>query len=163
MDANWCRSAVAKTSAWGAARGLALAAALAVSTTVLTAVEAQATPACTYAACNGKDPETTGCARDAVTKKELTASLIRGELRWSPSCHSFWTRISWSPQNGGLGQYPTIAGGVWDANGNRVRKAYFAKNPVTRHPDWTPMISQAYPWEQFCIYTATDDGCAYHA
>ncbi|MEU0096126.1 DUF2690 domain-containing protein [Kribbella sp. NPDC006257] len=118
---------------------------------------AQAAAPCTYAACNGLDPETTGCSKDAVTKLDLQASLILAELRWSPSCHAFWTRLRWDPANGGIGQYAYIAGGVYDANNKPVTKIVYTSDPEG-HP-WTKMISQAYPWERFCVFTATDDGC----
>ena len=118
---------------------------------------ALAAPPCTYAGCNGKDPETTGCGKDAVTKDSLQASLILAELRWSPSCHAFWTRIRWDPANGGIGQYALIQGGKWNENGDPTAMITYTSNPEGN--PWTKMISQAYPWEIFCVYTANDDGC----
>jgi hypothetical protein len=115
---------------------------------------------CTYQGCSGKDPQTTGCANDAVTKKELTASGIRGELRYSPSCHAYWNRISWDPCCSGLGQYATLTGGTYDATGHPILGVGYKRVP-TKDPDWTPMISEAWSWELFCIYTANNDGCLY--
>lgn len=125
----------------------------------LGSIPAQAAPYCTYAACNGLDPETTGCSNDAVTKMDLEASLMLAELRWSPSCHTFWTRLRHDPANGGIGEYVYIAGGVYDANGKPVTKIVYTTDPNGSGPTWTKMISQAYPWERFCVFTATDDGC----
>ncbi|MFF0338676.1 DUF2690 domain-containing protein [Kribbella sp. NPDC004875] len=116
---------------------------------------------CTYAACNGLDPQTSGCANDAVTKDDLL-TLYRGylaELRWSPSCHAFWTRIRPAEAGGAEGQYAYIAGGVYDANGSPVTKIVYTSNPDEGEA-WTKMISQAYPWERFCGFgPSIDKGC----
>ncbi|MET9269726.1 DUF2690 domain-containing protein [Kribbella sp. NPDC003557] len=79
---------------------------------VLNTAPALAAP-CTYAGCNGLDPETTGCSNDAVTKLDLLTTYggYRAELRWSPSCHAFWTRVSPAAAEGVEGQYAYIAGG----------------------------------------------------
>ncbi|WP_432886074.1 hypothetical protein ACQPYH_02830 [Kribbella sp. CA-245084] len=63
---------------------------------------------CTYSACNGLDPETTGSANDAVAKLDLL-SMYGGylaELGWSPSCQAFCTRLRYDPStSGGTGEY----------------------------------------------------------
>ncbi|WP_329005097.1 YjfA family protein [Kribbella sp. NBC_00709] len=126
---------------------------------ILGTAPASAAP-CTYAACNGLDPETTGCANDAVTKLDLltTYNLYLAELRWSPTCHAFWTRIRRNQSEGGDGAYAYIAGGVYDANGSPVTKLVYTSVPDGQA--WTKMISQAYPWERFCAFAAGyDSGC----
>lgn len=135
-------------------------AAVVVGTATVSSLPAQAAPACTYAACNGLDPQATGCANDAVTKLDLVASGIIAELRWSASCHTFWTRFrSTSSDVGGIGEQAYIAGGVYDADGRPVTKIVYTTAANGEGPTWTRMISQAYAWERFCIFTANDDGC----
>jgi hypothetical protein len=128
---------------------------------VLNTAPALAAP-CTYAGCNGLDPETTGCSNDAVTKLDLLSYYggYIAELRWSPSCHAFWTRLRYdSSTSGGDGQYAYIAGGVYDSSGHPVTQIVYTSNP-RGGPQWTKMISQAYPWERFCVFTSDhDDGC----
>ncbi|TDW90155.1 uncharacterized protein DUF2690 [Kribbella pratensis] len=126
---------------------------------VLNTVPAAAAP-CTYAGCNGLDPETTGCSNDAVTKLDLitTYGLYLAELRWSPSCHAFWTRIRPHDSEGGDGAQAYIAGGVYDANGSPVTKIVYTSVPQNGET-WTKMISQAYPWERFCAFIGFDSGC----
>ncbi|WP_432944222.1 DUF2690 domain-containing protein [Kribbella sp. CA-253562] len=119
-----------------------------------------AAPPCTYHGCNGKDPQTTGCANGAVTKKELTAYFTKGELRYSPTCHTYWTRITTPSCCGGVGEYATISGGTYDSTGHPRLGAGF-RTAVGGGPGWTPMISEAWTWELFCIYTANEDGCLY--
>lgn len=148
-----------KPPATKALRVLIATAVTATTALTVTAPNSFAAPYCTYAQCNGLDPEATGCANDAVTKLELTASQIRGQLRWSPSCHTFWTRLLYDSEDGGIGQTAYIAGGVYDANGKPVTKIVYTSDPNTVDPPWTRMISQAYPWERFCVFTANDDGC----
>lgn len=119
-------------------------------------VSATAAP-CTYKGCNGKDPQTTGCANDAVTKDEFSMDiLIRVQLRWSPSCHAFWTRVVVDPENAGQGQHPYIAGGGYDSSGHRVTQIVFKGDYTGQLPPWTPMIGQSYDWERFCGYSAHD-------
>lgn len=114
---------------------------------------------CTYAGCNGKDPQATGCGNDAVTKLEFSINIaVRVQLRWSPTCHAFWTRVVTAPENNGQGQYGYIAGGSYDANGKAVTQIVYRGDSTGAGPSWTKMISQAYPWERFCGYSANDPG-----
>ena len=56
----------------------------------------------TTAACDHTSPQTTGCAADAVTERTVYAAntqwpynnLAKIELRYSPSCHTAWSRVS---------------------------------------------------------------------
>lgn len=112
---------------------------------------------CSYQTCSGKDPSVMGCT-DAVTKYEITVSHIRSELRYSKKCGSYWNRFSWAPEDGGIGQYATLSGGVFDGNGREILKVGYTKHPDT-NPDWTPMVSAAWDWNYFCIYTANGNGC----
>lgn len=47
--------------------------------------------------CSGKDPEATGCARDAYTvaHARIPGTYANVELRWSPSCKTNWARTTW--------------------------------------------------------------------
>lgn len=139
---------------------LAAAAVAVAAVSGLNTVPALAAP-CTYAGCNGLDPETTGCSNDAVTKLDLVTTYggFLAELRWSPSCHAFWTRIRNNDSEGGEGAYAYIAGGVYDANGSPVTQIVYTDVPDGH--GWTKMISQAYPWERFCslMLGHRDEGC----
>ena len=146
-------------SSWkNAVRAVAATAVAGASLVGISAVPASAAT-CTYTRCNGLDPEASGCSKDAVTKLDLQASLILAELRWSPSCHAFWTRLRWDSANGGIGQYAYIAGGVYDDNHKAITKVVYTSNSDGTGPSWTKMIGQDYPWERFCVFTANDDGC----
>jgi hypothetical protein len=136
---------------------VAVALAMTVAAVMTATAQSSFAASCSYQTCSGKDPEVMGCS-DAVTKYEITASGIRSELRYSHSCGAYWNRISWDPCCSGLGQYVTLTGGTYDANGREVLKVGYTKHP-TKNPDWTPMISAAWPWTIFCVYTANDDGC----
>jgi hypothetical protein len=48
---------------------------------------------CDGAACNGQDPQSTGCAADAITADSVVEKGVTLELRYSPSCHANWARI----------------------------------------------------------------------
>lgn len=51
---------------------------------------------CDGAGCNGKDPIAMGCASDAYTPSGAYINTPEGhtELRYSPSCHANWARIT---------------------------------------------------------------------
>jgi hypothetical protein len=51
---------------------------------------------CDGGGCSGQDPIAAGCAADAYTPSGATVSTPQGfvELRYSPSCHANWARIS---------------------------------------------------------------------
>lgn len=54
---------------------------------------------CHAASCTGKNPNTTGCARNAVTARSTSVDGVAVELRYSAACRSAWARI----RNGGPG------------------------------------------------------------
>lgn len=117
---------------------------------------------CAYAQCNGLSAAATGCEKDAVTKLDLITAY-RGyyaELRWSPSCHAFWTRITPLESEGGDGAYGYIAGGKYGDEGQAVTQIVYTSNRLIGERT-TKMISQAYAWERFCAYGSNtrDVGC----
>jgi hypothetical protein len=67
------------------------------TTAVLTLGSATSASALSYTN-DGKSPESTGCANDAVTKRSAVAANSSNgttiELRWSPSCRTAWARVT---------------------------------------------------------------------
>ncbi|SMD24576.1 DUF2690 domain-containing protein [Lentzea albidocapillata] len=63
---------------------------------------------CVGPSCHGQNPQSTGCANDAVTKiakeyKQENQSSWRAEMRYSPSCRAAWYRqIVYSGRNLGF-------------------------------------------------------------
>ena len=51
-------------------------------------------PGCYGASCNGRDPQSMGCAADARTLSTKTGAGVRVELRYSNRCHARWARTS---------------------------------------------------------------------
>ena len=51
---------------------------------------------CDGVSCNGQDPNVAGCAADAITPPGGTVQDqgVKLELRYSPSCHANWARIT---------------------------------------------------------------------
>ena len=49
---------------------------------------------CLGAGCNGLDPITTGCDRDAVTKQGTYTRELKVEIRYSKRCSATWSRVT---------------------------------------------------------------------
>jgi hypothetical protein len=66
-----------------------------VAATPISAASAAAPP-CHGTSCNGRDPQTTGCGRDARTLEDVedTGGWVTLELRYSPSCYAAWARVT---------------------------------------------------------------------
>lgn len=72
-------------------------AALSVTTTPATAsttANLSPTGVCDGVSCNGQDPAQAGCASGAYTAASKTDQGVLLELRYSPSCHANWARIT---------------------------------------------------------------------
>ena len=136
----------------------------------LTVAVPQASAAtCTKSGCNGKNPQTYGCASDAKTVSSATRYNGRPlELRYSKKCKAVWVRgESYPPglkiQGGYIDyyghwntqkSYTPPSGGAWVSNEN----PYYA---------WSPMISiHAYEryryWADgnFWEWKNSIDGCS---
>ena len=48
---------------------------------------------CTGAGCKGKNPEAQGCSAGAYTVASKSNSHEVVQLRYSPACHAFWSRV----------------------------------------------------------------------
>jgi hypothetical protein len=72
------------------------AAALLCGTLAVAAPAAQAAPAatCVGSQCNGREPNGTTCAGDAVTVRQVSSAGRSIQLRYSPSCRAAWGRIA---------------------------------------------------------------------
>lgn len=76
--------------------------------TVVAAPMASASPACSGNGCNNGDPEVYGCAGDAETVDTGNGHPGTLELRYSPSCHAAWVRLSNAP----VGEVMTIRNSI---------------------------------------------------
>lgn len=106
------------------------------TTTMITAPMANAAT-CDGAQCNGKDPQTTGCAADGKTKATVTEGDVLLELRYSASCHAKWARLV----PGKFLWHFT----VYNADGNH--EGAWAWGTATQH---TNMVN-GYPAAQACF------------
>jgi hypothetical protein len=48
---------------------------------------------CSGAGCDGQDPQSTGCAADAINAAVTSEGGVTLQLRYSPSCHANWARM----------------------------------------------------------------------
>ncbi|EFE72515.1 predicted protein [Streptomyces viridosporus ATCC 14672] len=71
--------------------------ALGVTAPAEASTQAAAAPACKGASCNGKNPNTTGCDKDAVTPAGAVARSAGGgpavQMRYSKMCNAVWARF----------------------------------------------------------------------
>ncbi len=58
-------------------------------------------PSCWGASCRGKAPQANGCSHDAITLARTPKAGTAGagynqvtELRYSPACHAYWSRVT---------------------------------------------------------------------
>lgn len=63
--------------------------------------QAAAAPACKGASCNGKNPNATGCDKDAVTPAGAVARSDGGgppavQMRYSKKCNAVWARFEYA-------------------------------------------------------------------
>ena len=64
-----------------------------VTTYARVARKSQVQVTCSVTGCNGRDPQTTGCAADAYTVQTAVFSNAFVELRYSPTCKTNWGRV----------------------------------------------------------------------
>lgn len=136
--------------------------------TVSTAARASATPPSCYSwSCEGLDPAKMGCAHDAYTLIRRTAITSAGnwgnlEMRYSPSCHTNWTRFT--PWFGIRAFFDGITGGYVGGSPWIYRQGPYLSKGVTSSAgvlgfgctNWTAMISAngTTCWGVHVYYTA---------
>lgn len=117
----------------------------------------QATAAtCTKSGCNGKNPESYGCASDAKTQSSAVSGGWRIQLRYSKKCKAVWVR--------GENYHPVkIQAGYIDYYGHwNTQKSYSAPGDqgwITNYDpywSWTPMVS-IHAYERYRFF----DGSSY--
>lgn len=97
--------------------------------------------ACDGSSCYGLDPQAAGCAGDGETVASITQYGVLLELRYSPSCHANWARITPAPANWHF----------WVENTYGDRQDYTL--PSTNYSTaWTYMVN-GYPAAQACQET----------
>lgn len=62
--------------------------------TAASAAPEVAAVSCTGIACNGKDPQASGCSADGRTLEDITVGSLRLEMRYSNACAAAWTRTT---------------------------------------------------------------------
>jgi hypothetical protein len=68
---------------------------LAVAAAVIIPAGPASAAVCDGVSCNGLDPNQAGCAADAITPvPPVTDQGLTLELRYSPTCHANWARIT---------------------------------------------------------------------
>ena len=98
---------------------------------------------------DGKDPNATGCDRDAKTVASTSTSYGKVELRWSDSCQTNWTRVIPNRSS-----YPTYAYLWRSSDGKQLSKSGYGTI-------WTPMLyaSNIKACAQGYIYGYSDWTC----
>lgn len=93
--------------------------------------------------CSGQDPESTGCAKDAVTIEALATDTGGGrlELRWSQTCKTNWARWQQYPTGWCMNCTPIGLVAVQDT-GYTQKVDWFEAGTSPREGEtyWTPMI-----------------------
>ena len=135
------------------------AAALLTAALVLPATPANAV-GCYSTSCSGKDPQTMGCASDAVTRTEISASGARFQMRYSPACNAAWTRtLSTEHFNTLFGQIISYTCSAATAS---CRHGIYGAQ-VLEGTNWTAMWSFTY-WVRTCYstswYNSEPNGCS---
>jgi hypothetical protein len=82
---------------------------------------------CSGAGCDGQDPQSTGCAADAINAAVTSEGGVTLQLRYSPSCHANWARML----PGQFGWHFT----VYNANGAQQDSTGFGQDST-----WTAMV-----------------------
>jgi len=96
--------------------------------------------ACYYTSCNGRDPQSTGCASGARTIDKIPPGTVSGatvELRYSPSCYAVWTRVT---NSAGLPGVAKVIGYYGGGYREELKTLAAYKGEVA----WTNMVSDAY-------------------
>jgi Protein of unknown function (DUF2690) len=105
---------------------LALVAGLVLPISVFSAAPASA-GTCSGAGCDSQDPQSTGCAADAINAAVTSEGGVTLQLRYSPSCHANWARML----PGQFGWHFT----VYNANGAQHDSTGFGQDST-----WTAMV-----------------------
>jgi hypothetical protein len=94
----------------------AVAAAGTALVTLFVAPTAAHAATCYASSCTYEDPQTTGCAADAITAKSVVALGRTIELRYSRTCRAAWARV----RNGAEGDYAYIYNNIGYEAADRV-------------------------------------------
>ncbi|MGC9501217.1 DUF2690 domain-containing protein [Streptomyces sp. WG7] len=120
--------------------------ALGVAVPAEASVQAAAAPACKGASCNGKNPNATGCAKDAVTPAGAVARSAGGgpavQMRYSKKCNAVWARFESAANSNWRGKLEVRNGNPYVFNASPNYAAYttmvnasLATRPCVEHYD----------------------------
>jgi Protein of unknown function (DUF2690) len=125
----------------------ALALAAAGSAAVAPAAHADPTPPCYGASCNGKDPESLGCAGSnafTVSSFNIDYGVVTISLRYSDWCHANWTVATVH------NELPADGAEFWVQNQNGD-SAYYGVNTLSDYGNyWTDMVN-GVPLARACV------------
>ena len=111
-----------------------------------TAAHADPTPPCYGSACNGKDPQSMGCAGSnayTVTSFNIDHGFATVSLRYSDWCHANWATVS-THINGGDG------GEFWVENKNHDAQYWGFDEGNIPTTFWTNMVN-GVPLARACV------------
>jgi hypothetical protein len=120
--------------------------ALGVTAPAEASVQTAAAPACKGASCNGKNPNATGCAKDAVTPSGAVARSAGGgpavQMRYSKKCNAVWARFESAANSNWRGKLDVRNGNPYVFNASPNYAAYttmvnasLATRPCVEHYD----------------------------
>lgn len=113
---------------------------------------------CYGSSCNGKDPQTTGCGRDADTIDDFVVRdwwtpETHVELRFSAACYAAWTRVTTIYEREHSDAKAMFSHEVWDSKASysyrylRVLPFGYPSDPAV---SWTPMTTFS-KWHRSCL------------
>lgn len=100
------------------------------------AAPAVAAVSCTGIACNGKDPQASGCSADGRTLEDITVGSVRLEMRYSNACAAAWTRTTVIQSYCCYSEVSEIR--AYGAR-NLLLRTYRKAWPYPTGSNWTPM------------------------
>jgi hypothetical protein len=125
-----------------------------------------AAAACTYSACNGRDPQSTGCAVGARTIADFESEqdgFMYVELRYSPTCHAAWARSTVAAP-GMMPHAWLVLYGYHSSSGGSAFISYWKKITNSSNDTgasgtvkWTYMQSYG-DWVQACLKNIYEEG-----
>ncbi|MDI3421744.1 DUF2690 domain-containing protein [Streptomyces luteolus] len=115
-------------------------------------------PECPGAGCDGKSPQTHGCAADAVTFEPQQDNPVRLHLRYSKHCGVVWARVLQAKAgdavtqrvDGGSAQSAVVEYGQDRFTDMSVVEESFSVNACA-----VPSTQESRTWDKYCI-KATD-------
>ncbi len=136
-----------------------------VTTIFVSPSAAMAAGTCTWSACDGRDPQTSGCSADGQTLDSFTSNIdgyAYVELRYSPSCHAAWARLTTGAAGEPTHSYLTLNTYSSSSGGSPITEYW--KKVTNSTNDWgSGQVFWSYMnsfgvWVQACLKDINDVG-----